>query len=78
MYTPRAGEATRRLLKENSREMKDKTLYAIQEIQESTKMTVEKSQRFIEGLSKEASAKFAKFRNIGIVSSLNDKEEPGM
>jgi gas vesicle protein len=72
LYAPRSGEETRRLLEENSQEMKDKALSAIQEAQESAQIAIEKSQKRVETLTREANIQFTKIRDLSIDAEIVD------
>jgi len=64
LYAPRSGEETRKLLAENSQEIKDKVVNSIQEAQDSALTAIEESKAGIEALNKEAKERFAKLRDF--------------
>ena len=63
LYAPRSGEETRHLLRENSKDIKEKTMKSIQEIQDAAQKSIEEMQDFADAMNKEARQRMEKIRN---------------
>lgn len=59
LYAPRSGEETRQLLVEDSREIKDKAIRSIQDVQDSALITIEESRARLEALTQETRKRFS-------------------